>query len=558
MKTIKLVSLLIPGLVLSSMLINAQNTVVEKTIPLSKSSSEGYFFQVKPAADGSVAVTFEFLEKKIQKYEVYQVDSQLKLLSQVITEKEPVISGQVKEDYTRSAIWASIGGSSSFDVLSSVIKVFKVTYKYTWNKNQQKYDRKNGGTEKVVLKNIDDKNYVGYIAFGNDSNGELMALTSVEQNKEKKFFLLNIKTDLSVNEIPIKLNGNHTLVYAFAAQKDNENEDEFDITDGDMVFIFAPKDKAADTKKYVYIRYDNSGKLLEQFDFTAPSPNLAITAGRLIDNDIFLFGAYTKSKDAFGLVFNEYGPIPSPGYAAQDNTGSENYRMFKYNKAIENEEMVAMVCMKIAGGKIEWQKDYPIKEMEKFAQKAPSQKKAIVYDGKALAIQKFKVLSNGDMLVSGQISGRVSMGVGNSYKSYKKLICFHFDKSGNIRAQYGAEPESINDKKNTIFPMVQDFILSSDGNTIYWMVLENESQQGYDGLMNAYNGTKSWWARYYPSMIQIDASKATLKDLEELGSRNYYLNKRVPFVYSPENKNILFIGRDLKNKTLWLCRYPLN
>jgi len=157
MKTIKLVSLLIPGLVLNSMLINAQNTVVEKTIPLSKSSSEGYFYQVKPAADGSVAVTFEFLDKKIQKYEVYQVDSQLKLISQEITEKEPVITGEVKEDYTRSAIWASIGGSSSFDVLSSVIKVFKVTYNYTWNKNQQKYNRKTGATEKVVLKNIDDR-----------------------------------------------------------------------------------------------------------------------------------------------------------------------------------------------------------------------------------------------------------------------------------------------------------------------------------------------------------------------------------------------------------------
>ena len=90
------------------------------------------------------------------------------------------------------------------------------------------------------------------------------------------------------------------------------------------------------------------------------------------------------------------------------------------------------------------------------------------------------------------------------------------------------------------------------------MILENESQQGYDGFVDAYNGTKTWWARYYPSIIQINASKATLQNLEELGSRNYYLNKRVPYIYSPENKSILFIGRDLKNKTLWMCKYPLN
>jgi hypothetical protein len=232
--------------------------------------------------------------------------------------------------------------------------------------------------------------------------------------------------------------------------------------------------------------------------------------------------------------------------------------MAYYNKAMDGEDMIAMMCMKISNGKIEWQKEYPIKEMEKFAQKAPNQKKPIVYDGRSLDIQKFKILSNGDMLVSGQTCGRVSLGLGNGFKAYKKLICFHLDKSGNMRAQYGAAPESLGEKENTIFPMKQDFILSADGNTIYWMVLENESQEGYDGFSDAMNGRKTWWARYYPSMVKIDATKATLSNIEELGSRKYYLNKRTPFVYSPENKNILFVGRDLKNKTLWLCRYQLN
>jgi hypothetical protein len=134
-------------------------------------------------------------------------------------------------------------------------------------------------------------------------------------------------------------------------------------------------------------------------------------------------------------------------------------------------------------------------------------------------INQFNVLANGDFLVAGQATGKISIALGESAKSYKKMYCFHFDKNGDLRAQYGLEPESIDEKFNTLFPIEQRFILSSDNNSIYWMLLENESAEGYEDIMAAYNGTKTWYARYFPSMIVIDANKAELKSYDLLGKR---------------------------------------
>jgi hypothetical protein len=379
MKQYKVQFTLIAGLMMAWQCVSAQGTATEKVIPLSKSASNGYFYNISQANDGGLGVTFEFAEKKKQKFERYSLDKQLSLLSQEVVETDPGASGAVKEDYTTQVLWANIGGSTSFDVLSSKIKVFRVTRAYKWDRAKQRYNRSVTAREKVVLRNVEDKAYLGYIAFGNEKTGDLIALTAIEQKKDKQFYLLTIKPDLSVNEQALNLQGKHTLVYAFAAQKEGDPDDEFDISNGDLVFIFAPEEKGADFKKYVYMRYDNTGKLAEQFSFTAPSPNLAVTAGSIQNNDVYLFGAYTKSDDSFHEVFNEYGPIPSPGFVATDNTGSENLRMFKYNKAIEGEDMVAMACMKISGGKLEWQREYPIKDLGKLARKAPNQKKPIVY-----------------------------------------------------------------------------------------------------------------------------------------------------------------------------------
>ncbi|MBX7205299.1 MAG: hypothetical protein K1X81_07725 [Bacteroidia bacterium] len=537
----------------------AQNNYTEKVIPLSKQASKGYLYDWEESPDGGLELTFKYSEKKKEGYEKYSVDKTFSNVNQSLTETVKDRS-VVKENYSKTWIYAEIGGSNSFDVLSTKLKLFKVAYEYKWNKEKQRYYRSQTNREKVTIKNVDDKSYEGFIDFGNSDNGELMVLTAVSNKKEKNFFLLNVKTDLSFKETPFNLGGNHTLVYAGTVQsKITNDDDEFDIAGADMVFIFAPVDKSPDLKKYTYIRVDNKGTIVDQFTFQAPSPNLLITEAKLLPNgNIMLFGAYTKSKDAFEDVFGEYGPIVSPGFLATDNTGNQNLRMTKYNKHVEDENMLAMVVMSMKKGGVEWQREVAVKEMESKLKKAPEQKKAPVYNGKAFKIQQFDVMPNGDMLVAGQLTGRVSMGLGNPMKSYKQLICFHFAKDGNLKAQYGYEPESIDDKQNVIYPIIQQFIPSADGKTAYWMVLENISVKGYESFMDAYNGSVSYYPVYYPSIIKINIENATISNMEELGKRKYRLNRKLTYIYQKESKSIVFVGRDEDNKTLWLCKYHLN
>lgn len=549
------VSILSIGLFVSQSVL-AQN-FSQKAVPLSKQASNGYFREVSVGADGSVKATFDFTEKKVSKTEVYDFDASLNLSKQSFAEpKTESNTGESKPDKTYSVMWANVGGNNSFDVLSLKLKVFKITYKSVWSKSKQRYIRNVENRESIKLKNLDDKSYLGYMAYANSNSGELFALSAIEEKKSKKFVLLNIKTDLSIQEIDVPLSGKYTLVYSYAAQNDANSNDDFDISDGEMVFIFAPADKSPDLKKYVYLKYNNQGKLMEEITFQSPSSNLAFTSSRKIGSDVYLFGSYTKSKDAFEEVFGEYGNIMSPGYAATEKLyGAENLRMFKYYKNLENADPLGMAVMKISGGKMVYLKDFPISSLEKVAKKAPTQKKVLVYDGRPLDINQFNVLDNGDFLVSGQSVGRISIALGEGAKSYKKLYCFHFDKNGDLRAQYGLEPESIDDKFNTLFPIQQQFILSADGKSIYWLILENISAEGYESFSDAYNGNKTWYARYFPSMIVINAASAELTSYEMLGNRMYYLNKNFPYIYSNDTKTITFVGRDQKNKNIWVGKY---
>jgi hypothetical protein len=539
--------------------IHAQSNYSEKTIPLSKSASKGYLYDFDVSETGAMQVVFKYSDKKKELFETYSIDKDLAQVNQK-TEETAKDRSIVKEDYTKSMIYANIGGSNSFDVLSSKLKLSKAEFSYTWNKDKQKYYSKQTKYEKITLKNVDDRAYAGYADFGNKSNGELMVLTAIENKKEKTFYLLNVKQDLSIKEIALPLEGKQTLAYSCAVQKGSgtEDEDEFDISNADMLFIFAPAEKSPDLQKYTFIRLDNKGTITDQFTFTSPSPNLLITESKLIPNgNIILFGAYTKSKDAFEEVFGEYGPIISPGYLATDVTGSQNYRMFKYNKHAENEKMQAMVVMNMKKGGIEWMRDIPVKNMEAMLKKAPEQKKAPVYNGKAFKIQQFEIIPNGDMLVSGQLKSWISLGLGNPMKAYKELICFHFDKDGNLKAQYGYEPESIDDKQNVIYPIQQAFIPSADGNTINWVILENKTEKGYESFMDAFNGNSSLYPVYYPSVIKINSAAASISNLEELGKRNFRLNRRYTYHYSKANNSLTFIGRDKGNKNLWLCNYKI-
>ncbi len=124
-------------------------------------------------------------------------------------------------------------------------------------------------------------------------------------------------------------------------------------------------------------------------------------------------------------------------------------------------------------------------------------------------------------------------------------------------AQYGAKPESIDDKKNIILSIPQNFYSSKDGSIMYWNLLETNVFKGYADFWDAYNGNETHDANYHPSMIKINTATKEILDYQIIGKRKYLLNKIQPYIYNEADKSIIYIGSD-KNSKLWLAKYSMN
>ena len=134
---------------------------------------------------------------------------------------------------------------------------------WTFNTEKKGYLKKR--TENIDIKpqNEEKRTYSGYASYTNSANGDLMVLaTSVTKGEDEKasknFVILNVKTDLSITEIPIKFASPQQLVYTCTTTNATESEEEDasvfegDLKNADMVFVFAPtfnKKNPVDYKK---------------------------------------------------------------------------------------------------------------------------------------------------------------------------------------------------------------------------------------------------------------------------------------------------------------------
>ncbi len=553
-------------LVAISLLFNVtcfSQTVIEKTQDLSKNSSKGYFYDaIQNTETGGIEVTYKF--KKSSKdadasYETYFFDKNLNF----IKNEETKVNIVDKSPYTKTSVYASVGGCSSFSILSTKLYLTKQTYNYEWNSDKKRFVGKRIESIEIKPANDDKRAYSGYDAFREKETGKMMVLTSSETKGEdkkikKEFILLEIKPDLTTKEIALPLEASQ-LVYSDITKKENivtnDGEDNVTLDNGDMIFVFAPtfnKTSSIDYKKYTFLRIDKNGIIKENFKIDAPSANLIITGlGQANDGSIYLCGSYSKEEKTFDQLYKEYSPLENPCY-----TGGSNYRMDTYETKTENMEMDFFTMIKIKNGKTEWIKNTAIEDLAKNLKTPDNKKKTPSYKGKRFLIEYFNVNSNGDVFISGQLLGRVKLGE-SSVKAYKEVVCLQISNMGDVKAQYGIQPESISDKMNTMFTIPQDFISTNNGSTLYWNLMEVKAIKGYASFFDAYNGSPTFYPNYYPSIIKINASTNTIEDYKIIGDRKFLLNKTVPYIYNKADKSIIYIGSD-KEKKLWLAKYTMN
>ncbi len=577
MKTTKRITLCLAASIITSASF-AQN-LTEKIQALSKNASKGYFYDATQDAEtGNIDVVYKFKGKKKDdkaSYETYSFDKNINFLKQ---EETQVLKKDIadKPDYSSTFVYAYVGGNN-FMINSTKLHLSKQTYNYTWNKDKKGYISKRTEDIEIKPQNEEKRTYSGYASYTNSENGDLMVLaTSVTKGDDeaatKNFVVLHVKIDLSISEIPLKFASPQQLVYTClkgsdAASTDAEDESAFegDIKSADMVYIFAPtfnKKNPVDYKKYTYLRMDKTGAIKEQFTFDAPSPNFIITGtGETADGALYFCGSYMDDDKTFDQLYKEYSPLENPYYLEGANS-----RMTVYEAKTEKVKMDFFSVMKVSGGKVDWITNNSIKEMEKLIQTPPKQKKAPAYTGNRFKVQNFVTMPNGDILISGQLLGRVKISSYNNWtnsvtsysvKAYKDVVCMQLNADGKVKAQFGVHPASVSDKMNTTFPILENFYIGKDGQSIYWNLLETKVVKGYASFWDAYGGSPKLYPNYYPSMLKMNLSNSSITEYNVFGSRKFLLNKSTPYIYNEADKSIVYIGSDKKNK-LWLVKYVMN
>ncbi len=513
--------------------------IKEVVEPLSKKSAKGYMYDITKDESGSIHITYKTKgDKKSEEvfYEEYTFDKDLKF----VNAKDVQEKKEQKEDVTRTYFQAYVGGSSSFDVLSMKMKLSKVVQLNTWDHEKQKYVvKKTISRETVKPRNDDGKVYYGYASYSStdETKSDIVAIAKVESKDKKiadKFLFLTMNDQLEVKEEPMELNGSYSLVFC-----DH-------LTNDDVVAVFAPNKGAADVSAYVYFQFDIEGKLKNRVEFKSPSSALLLTAAYENGGNVYFFGTSPKTKDPFEEVFKEYAPIYNPGSNADGN----NLKDIKWRKSLD-EKMENFHLLKFSGNQLAFASTTPVSEFKSKFKPAPGDKDASPYKGKRFSIENFFVTANEDYLIAGQLMGRISMGTGNKVDSYEDMVCFQFDKTGNLKAQYGVGKLNT-DKKSEIFEMMQNFYLAADGKSVYWVILEVKGVKGYEGFIDAYNGVPTFYALFFPRVGKIDLSNSSVSAIKTLGNEKYFLRRYFTSMFDKTENSVTYFGSDDDQKNLWI------
>ena len=513
--------------------------IKESVLPLSKKAVKGYMYEATKDGDGNSLITYKIAGAKKSNevfYEQYSFDKNLKFIgSKDVQEKK-----SQQTDYESTRYSAYVGGTSSFDVTSMKLKINKVVANNTWNYEKQRYVvSKVISRETIKPKNDNGKVYLGYASYNSDDNkkSDVFTLAKIEgkgKNADDKFYVLLFNDKLEIVEKPLELKGSYTLVYCDQ------------VADEDVVMVFAPNKGSADVSKYVYFQYDITGNLKNRGEFKSPASALLLTVVYKKDDNIYFCGSSTKSSDPYEEVFKEYAPIYNPGVT----DGGANLADIKWQKSSE-EKMDNFHLLKFTGNQLTFASTTPVSDFKSKFKTAPGDKGASPYKGSKFFVEQFTVSPLGDYLIAGQLTNKVKLGDGNSAKSYEDIVCFHFDKEGNLKAQYGLGKIN-NDKKSEIFSMNQMFYLSADGKKILWEIMEVKGVKGYADFLAAYAGYATFYALYFPRLGTIDLESSSLSSFKELGDGKYFLRKDFTSVYDKDEKSITYIGHDEDFEKLWL------
>jgi len=528
---------------------------IEKVQTLSKKAAKGYMFEVNLNDKGNIEVVFNIKAGKDQVvHEVYEYDTALNLIGSRDEEtRKP--KGLNRPETTNTYVYATVGGGSSFTILSTKLNLYLRTINNVWDIEKQRYTRKILKRVEATPKNAENRAYNGNVSYESTDGTLYLLVSSVKtdkNDKSKEYSLLKVGTDLELNEFPITFDRSHVLSYSLLVPKSENDEMDFDeelISSHDMLFVFAPT--SGNLNEYTFIQMDQKGQTKHRYTVTSPNSIMAITAhNATADGTVYLCALSVDDKRSFESAIGEYAPIVNPSYLKY---GTSNYRMEVYDRNMEKMKFKEFLTIKLKDGKLEWMNATPIDNFKAKLKTPPNQKGGYSYDGKRFEVRTFTVMPDEGFIITGQLKVPVFKPEPN-HIHYKDLVCLRIDNKGNLVSQFSYKPASLSDSKSIIFPIYQGIIPSDDNKSLYWVNYEVKATKGYSSFYNAYNGVSTIYANYYPAIGKINLETNTISNFEVMGDRKFLLNRRNSYVDLPSESARVYIGEDRKGKII-LAKY---
>jgi len=374
----------------------------------------------------------------------------------------------------------------------------------------------------------------------NEGNGELYIITGLKNDKDKYSYLKNIhflriNNDLDVvKDIEIKFDYPQGLVV----------DKSFSDEDGnllELVCLFAPIKKGdnpdPDKNKYTLIRVNANLEVLDRLSINSNSSFWA--ANEIVENP----------DDPNELVI--YGPCYS------DN---DKYFDLLTKDEIEKTKFDAFQIMKIRDHQINYITNTELDEFASKIHTPASQRKTPQYRGKKFELADALILSNGDIIITGQNwGGKLNPITGVRQLAYKDIIGLHFGNTGNLLAQFGIDTK----ENNADFPTPQFVLENSDHNSAYWMICEVKGLKGEGlGFQLAGLGQMSSFLKkrllIYPTMGRIDLNNNNVSEVKVYGEGKYFLDDKYPFIQLPNENKLILFGADKSGNTIWFARIRMD
>jgi len=570
MKKLITTCLICTGIITS---VSAQNFALEKAVELTgKSKNKGYLGNVV-VDDTKQQFDMVFVTKDNNKkveYEVYQFDYDFNLINN-FKEADRKVRSRSKNKTYKGDYWEVTGVTASSNMTGKLV-LRKTLYTYSWNWWKGGYEINSKLLDKEKPKEIagdgDDKKRKLFYTAHKDltDKGELLVCALVNKGNmvmykeaSREYLLMHIDKDLNtIKKTPINFNHPQALLYSGILSETDE-----------WVMIFANyggqgmgKVQADDPTQLTYIKIDDTGKIIEKFNFNTKCNEWAIFDAYAVGKDVYLYGAGNINKPEKNFTKSPYCITAD----AAPGVGTPEQRM----QTIEGMKFDYLQVVKLSGGKATFVSAVSMDDINAKGIKPDSQKKLREFDGKKFILNGLTVTTNGDVLISGQDFKIDNMGDVRG-RVYKDLLMFHFDKNGNFKRYYGVE----NTAKSAgllggaggakSFP--SEFVIyesPNNANELYWNVFlckdidvdcSSETSNNYISGTQTTTTTCVYTPLYQGQIGKIDATSGSITDFKTFGGEDFYLyidleddgkGKDLPYFSINGGKQVVYVARKRK------------